>query len=170
MKKWWIIFSLLLGMWIVLLGMMLLRDEPPNGHGFAHPEYATMQQGGDPEIRHGGVLWVGWIYGGLQLAIYTMLLTTGVRNRLSATRALLGLGCVFVTVFSTILWTYAGEVETGEVGFVLGLRTSTAWMLFGMWAASLLFVATYVVKFHEWIFPAGQQQRFDEILEKYANK
>lgn len=155
---------------LALCGLLawLFAGEPPAGAaGGPHPDFATMQVGGDPS-RHETTLLPAFLFVVLQILIFAGLLFMAVGRRLSrrggalwlsiGTAALLG---AFVGLFSS----YRGFLQTGsEAALALSFPVPSAWMLYGVWIAPLVFIALYVVRFDDWILLPEDRKRFEELV------
>ena len=139
---WKLIFGLLLALCGILF-FVFLRGEAGDYHGIAHPTSQDMLIGGDGSQRlDGGLLWLGGIYGVLQLMLFVALLLPGLKKSASSANLLFYLGgFAYVAAFVAVMWTYASELKT--VGGEAGLPLSTWIALFVFWPIPYLFVATY---------------------------
>ena len=94
MKLPTILFVLLLAL-CALLGLTFVIEEVPfedvatpsgqiervySGHGVTHPRFPTMDHGGSGAERHARVLWLGWAFGVLQIALIVGCLMLGVKR------------------------------------------------------------------------------------------
>ena len=155
-----------------LMGWLFFGVEPPpNATGVVHPEFSTMQVGGDP-ARHESTLLLGWVFVALQIIFFAGLLVMAIGHRLKspsggrggyvwlglATAALLG-------VFTLLMRSYSGFMATGaETGLALSFPYPTAWMLYGVWITPLLFIALFIVRFDDWILRPEDKQRFARLV------
>ena len=170
-----VLFVLLVGMCalVVLAGLV---EEVPSQRGLAHPEFPTMALGGAPEARHGSVLWLGWAFGAIAIAIFQTLIDWSLRRdggagRPEARRAFFAGGLVLQGVFLALVLSYRGFMEDplGR-GLVLGFPAPTAWMMYGIWGVPLILVALYVWRFDSWIWSAGDEEEFHRLVKAYGDR
>ena len=161
-----VLFGLLLGMCVVM-GVALLSDPPKNNHGFAHSRFGnSMLQGGDGQLRHGSIRWLGWIYGGCQIVFYVICLLLGMREPSRCTRAFLVCGGIYLGTFCWLMLADQKYVGHLDQPLVLGFPLSTAIMVYGLWGVPLLFVGMYVVNFDRWILKPDDLQRFEDLVRQ----
>jgi hypothetical protein len=153
MKTWGLVFAIALGIAAILLAAGGL-PERLQGHSIAHPEFAGMQQSGvdaEPDAR---LLWIGWGFGALQIAMFAAVLALGARSR----RGLRGLGVpliaasvVYLAIWTALVLTYRSQLNVEDPALFLGFPAATAWMLFALWPFPLIFTLYYTVGFDRWI-------------------
>ena len=168
-----VLFVLLVGMCalVVLAGLL---EEVPSQRGLPHPDYPTMALGGAPEARHGSVLWLGWAFGAMGIAIFQGLLDWSLRRgggsgRPEARRAFLAGGLCLQAVFLALILSYRGFMEDPlGAGIVLGFPTPSAWMMYGVWGAPVILVLLYVWRFDSWIWSAGDEEEFHRLVKAYG--
>ena len=181
MKLDWIIFGLLLVM-CGSLGSLLLTPEPTvvmaageppiaAGHGIPHARIGTMLAGGDGLQRYAPIRTASWIFAVCMICFFTALLALASlkAGRSSPINWFLMIGC-------------AGQM-LGMVGMILSYESflgdatpalhgafpaPTAWMLYVLWPAPLLFVAFYVVVFDRWTFRPEDEKAFQVLLQRRA--
>lgn len=172
MKLTVLLFILLLAL-CGLYGAFLFLDAPPNASGVGHPDYSTMLVGGDPE-RHLGTLWLGWLTALLQAALFVGLLVLGIRRGARPVPGrrvfLLGLA-IYLAVFSLLFLSYrrfmaSPQDAVDEVFW--SFPAPTAWMLYGVWIAPIVFVGLYMVLFEDWIYGGAEEKKFRELLAKHG--
>lgn len=164
--------TLLLALLLALCGLysaFLFSDPPANAAGLAHPEYATMLQGGDP-LRHSGKLMLGWLVALGQASLFTGLLVLGIRRgqRPVPGRGVFLAGLVaYLAVFSLLMLSYrtfmrdpAGAADR----IFLSFPAPTAWMLYGVWIVPLVFLVLYMVLFEDWIYGPEEERKFQQLL------
>lgn len=145
----------------------------PLGHGIQHPEFSTMQVGGDGEARLGPILWVGWFFGISQIAMFVAMLALGMRKKtgLGPTKVLLLLGLViFAGIFTLLVLSYRSFMLGDNTDIVLGFPIPTAWMIYGIWLFPIFFVILYVLKFNTWYLTDADLKRFQGLLEETKRK
>ena len=135
-----------------------------NGHGVPHDRFPSMNHGGDGPTRHTPVLWLGWVFGMLQLAIVVACLMLGVQ-RAGAVRLGLGLcGLLLGGLFTMMVLSYRAYLTDATPALFFGLPAPAAWFLYGFWPAELLVVLLYVLLFSRSIVTPDQMRRFEEIV------
>ena len=157
-----LLFALLIGMCLVL-GYVLLLDEMPDGHGFNHPDYPTMQRGGDGTARHADVLWIGWALGVLQLLFFIGLLALGARSRRPQPfekRAMIAGTIIYVAFFTWMVLAYNSYAIASSPGLVFSFPLPTALMLYGVGFAPLVFIFLYMFRFTPWILDDDELETF----------
>ena len=154
--KHWIPAALLIALWVVVL-VILLTPEIPDGQGFAHSRFQAMDQGGDGAARHESLLVTGWIFGCVSIAIFVSLLAWAAAGR--AFRAdqrwaafILG-GLIYEGVFGMLCLAYRNSLTNPEAAFLGPFPAGVSWLLFGIWLSPVFFISLYVVFFHRWIMP-----------------
>lgn len=172
-------FRLLLGLLIVMwitLGAIFMTAESPGSHGMPREGFQAMLEGGPPATARIALL--GWAFGSLQIAIFITCITIGITprrkvdenvDRSTTSRGLLYAlftagSLAFVTAFTLMVWADRAAVVTGHVTYLGPFPAATTWMLFGVWAAPLLFVAAYIIGFSRWIIPDPDLARFEALV------
>jgi len=152
------------------------------GHGVPHrnPIFPDMNQGGSGQQRHASVLLGGWLFGALQIALFTGLLAwsaglpAAAQSQQSAARQshswlLPGLfvfgGLVFEVVFALLCRSYqVSMLDPANTQFLGSFPEATTWLLFGIWFAPGVFVALYVLFFDRWIFSPQAETQFAALV------
>ena len=134
------------------------------GHGVTHPEFASMDHGGPGAERHGPVLWLAWTFGLLQLALIVGCLMLGLRPAGRARYRLTACGVLLGVLFTLMVATYRGYLDTAAPLPFLALPAPTAWFLYGFWPAQFLVVALYARVFSRAVMTSEQSARFRTIL------
>ena len=65
---------------LAVIGIAALVPEIPGVYGSPHPDFPGMLQGGPGPERHDGLLWIGWLFGLLQIALFVTLMILGARR------------------------------------------------------------------------------------------
>ena len=167
MKLPWVFFALLLAM-CFLVGYVFTVEESTLGHGFTHPEFGTMQRGGDGVERHAEVLWCGWLFGVLEISVFVAMLALGLRHRgelLERKWPLLFGLLLYMGVFTLIILTYQAYAAADSRPLFLSLPAPSAWMLYGLWGVPLYFHGLYVLFFDRWVLKGEDLDRFRQIVE-----
>lgn len=148
-----------LALMLVLIGVLALgvlvvaRPPAPNQGGVPHPEFATMQAGGDAD-RHSDLLLPVWGMGALIVTLFVGLLRLGLgtsAGRGAASRWLWAGWALYLGVWSALVWTYAGDMGRADLVLFGSFPPASAWMLYGLWPAPLLLLILYVVNFDRWV-------------------
>ena len=152
------------------------------GHGVPHRNtiFQDMNQGGSGQQRHASVLLGGWLFGALQIALFTGLLAwsaglpAAAHPQQSAARQshswlLPGLfvfgGLVFEVVFALLCRSYQiSMLDPANTRFLGSFPEATTWLLFGIWFAPGVFVALYVLFFDRWIFSPQAETQFAALV------
>ena len=161
------IFAILVALCGVVLVLATLH-EPPDSRGIDHPEFETMRQGGSTE-RHDSVVFWGWLYGTLSIALFVAVMALGLRRRgrlpPGSRRALwTGLG-LYSLVFVLLVLSYRGYVEPGADRALFGsFPRPTAWMLYGLWPVPLVFALLYMKNFDRWVISEDEVAEFEQLV------
>ncbi len=169
MRSYQLLFALLILMCGVVLFVATL-DEVPSQRGLAHPDFATMQQGGDPAARHSEVLWVAWSFGALVIAFFIALIDVslargGKSGPIAARRTVWICGGVLELIFLALVLSYSSFMVDPLQDSVLFFPKPTAWMMYGIWGFPMVFVLLYILRFEQWILSPADEAEF-AILEK----
>lgn len=136
-------------------------------HGFPHPQFATMQQGGDGAVRHGRILWFGLAFGLLQVVLFVCLIALGGRRDGQLGPLTIPLvigGILYAGAFTAMVITYRGYMSAVEPEMFGALPLPTAWMIYGVWPVPIVFMLIYMLTFDIWIYRPDDQQRLEGIL------
>jgi hypothetical protein len=182
MKLPHLLFAILLAMCALIATVFVIGESPvvevispetgetsqtPLGHGFTHPEFATMQRGGSGAARHERILWFGCAFGLLQILFFVCLLAYGGQRqgRLGPLKVPLMIGGIaYAATFTSLVYTYQGYMLEQTHAMFLSLPVPTAWMVYGLWLVPLVFMFLYMFIFDSWIFRQADIARFEEIL------
>lgn len=182
MKLPWIIFGLLLMMCGAMVSLFVTpeptivihegEDPVPSGHGIPHPQIGTMLVGGDSLARYAPIRPATWIFALSMVCFFTSLLALASlkEGRFSKLNWLLFAG-LSVQMFAMVgmLVSYESYIGDATVRLYGGFPTPTAWMLYALWPAPLLFVVFYVAAFDRWTFRPEDEKAFKEILQRRAH-
>ena len=178
----WTIVGLLTLMWAVVVSI-LLTPEIPNGHGFEHPRFQAMDQGGDGAERHDSIFVAGWMFGSVLIALFVALLAWGtvvppgqedapqpnqVKPDLRLAALILG-GLLYEGVFAAVCLAYRDSLTAAKVTFLGPFPAGVSWILFGVWLIPGIFVVFYVVFFYRWILPPQSLQNFAAIVHRVVD-
>lgn len=166
MRLSWVLFFLLVAMCSSVVYVFTLQ-EVPDGHGFSHSKYETMQSGGDGAERHFSILRIAWWLGSLMIAFFVGLLALGMRRKGRLGRRkwafLLGLG-LYLAVFALMVSAYRGYAESETHALFLSFPGPSAWMLYALWPVPLYFVVTYMFFFDHWVLKEEDLKRFHQLV------
>lgn len=161
---YWLLFGLLLAI-LITLGIFLSSPVPDAASGATHPTFPSMSEGGTSE-RHEGRLWLGWIYGSLQIVLYTFCVFFVVSKAKSGRVWILISGVIYLSVFAALILNYRNGLENAS--FSLGFPFPTSLLIFGMWPVAALFALLYVVGYSSWIYSLDDARRFEALKKRYA--
>ena len=152
------------------------------GHGVPHRDakFQDMNQGGSGQQRHASVLLGGWLFGALQIALFTGLLAWSAglprAGQVQPTDSrqtypwllwslfLFG-GLLFEGVFALLCRSYqVSLLDPANTRFLGSFPEATTWLLFGIWFAPGVFVALYVLFFDRWILTPQAEARFAALM------
>lgn len=183
MKLPWFLFLLCLAMCGVVGYLCFFVEEEPYeevaggkvylGHGFTHPEYPSMQRGGPGAARHAKLLWLGWLYGILQIAFLVSCLALAQRKQGKLgpmVKPILAGGFLFALLFTFFILSYRAYMNEETHSFFLAQVKPTAWMLYGIWGFPVYFIFLYILTFKRWFLTDEDLERFKKIVaEKRRN-
>ena len=158
------LFALLIGMCLVL-GIVLMTEEPEGAAGIAHPDYNSMLRGGDGATRLAPVKWVAWLLGLLQIAFFIALLAFGSwkKKAFVTERRVLWIGAlIYAAFYLAMVVAYDAYAASGSSGLVLSFPPPTALMLYGVGFAPAIFIALYMLRFTPWILDDDEVRDFLE--------
>ena len=165
MDRAWIIFGILISLCCVT-GVMMFFDPAENSHGVVHPQYSSMQIGGDTERHNGSILFLGWLFGTLQILFFVSLLTFGIhRDRLRPAVFIQG-GLSFLFVFTMIIIIYQLSLGDAPPQITGGLPLPSALMVYGLAGTPLIFTVLYIMKFDTWILTPEDLLKFQSIMDR----
>jgi hypothetical protein len=172
MKIWGLVFAIALGIATLLLATTNV-PERLQGHSIAHPEFAGMQQSGADAKPDTDLLWIGWSFGALQIALFTAMLALGARSR----SGLRGLGLpltaglvVHLAIWTALVLTYRTQLNAEDPALFLGFPASTAWMLFALWPCPVIFIFYYVFGFDRWIATPEDLAELERTLARLRDE
>ena len=171
MRLTWCLFALLVAMCVVLT-VTLTVPESDVGHGFEHPEYSRsqqgMQQGGSGLERHSRVLWLGWLFGILEISLFVCCLALGAskRGRVGKLAWPLAIGLVlFLSAYTAMIFVYREYMGETSHSLVLSFPAPTAVMLFVLWPLPAYFTLVYILNFDRCIMTPEDTEKFRKILQ-----
>ncbi len=165
MKLPWILFALLLVL-CVIVAIAMAIPEPPGGYSSEHPTYKSMHSSNDGGGRHARILWVGAIWGVVQITFIVSCLALGMANRgrLGNRKWVFILGLlIWQTIFVLLVISY-GQYTEGSRELYLSFPAPTALLLYGLWPLPIFFVIVYIVSFRRWVINRDGLEKFEEIV------
>lgn len=166
----------LICIFLLIILFLFFTGPPSNVTGQPHPDFETMLSGGDSLSTTSTTHILGYLFGLCTVMTLCVFLIQGAirKNSLEAIRPwLLFSSLVYIVVYTLTFLSDTNYVATGHTDFFNGWPLPTAWMIFGMWAAPVLFVCIYVFKFRDWILPVEDEERFYDLVaerKKRQNK
>ena len=166
MRLFRLFFVLLLGFLLLIVALWQI-PEPNNTTGFQHPKYETMIKSGENQINNPHVKWLGFGFGLFTVGVLCFCLFIAARKdgKLGSVKYWLIFGTiVYFTVYCLMILSYWNYVEGNNTESYFGyFPAPTAWMMYAMFFAPLIFVFTYVFGFNKWILTEEDLARFHEI-------
>lgn len=157
-----LILALALGL-MVILATAMLRTPATTAQGVAHPEFTSMNQGGQRE-RHNGLRWIATAYGAIQFLLFATLISVGIGgNHKPVSVAVVSL--LMILSFAALM-VIDGR---GSGGFLFGFPIATV-MVGTVWAIPWLYVLLYVANFRRWIYGPDQKEQFAAIKRRFADE
>ncbi len=163
------LFTLVLALGAVVLAIALWGTD---SHPTAHPEFATMTQGGSGLARHDDLtLTLGWLFGTVILLTFGALMAFGARRRVGGQDTLDGLGRYLLGGIAAhwVVWTglvlaYRAYLHDPSARLFFAFPAPTAIMLYLMLPVPLVFVAFFVLGFRRWVLTAEEQAAYERLL------
>lgn len=155
---------------IILISVLLIIvavSPVPSNISSAHPTIVDMKVGGDgaKRLEHIGTT-AYWLQNAV-LLLSVLFISLGVkeRNRTKSYWAcLIAIALAMIGVWYNIYVGHQTFLITGETGYFLGFPTSTAWMIYGIWASAALLTLLYVIGFRRFIYTHEDERAFEELL------
>jgi hypothetical protein len=170
-----------LGLSLVLLAMFVVEERPsvestdaagnPTtvylGHGQVHPEHELMLIGGSGADRGEAIWGLGFVYGALQLVFFTCCLLLGVRRNGTVGRAgwFIGAGAgIYLAVFAALMLSYRNYMAADALSTFGAVPGPTAWMLYAVGLAPLVFLFVFVLGFRQYIWDDESERALQRIV------
>ncbi len=164
MHRPWFLFALLIAIGLLTISLFFIAE---TGQPGPHPEFSTMQRGGDGAVRHGHVFWIGAAMGILMVVFICACLALGMSRNGKAGPARLPMllsTAPFVLIFVGLFTSYREFMTAGGGPLVWGLPAPTAWMLYGAWMFPLVFVVVFLIYFDRWFVRPADLERLRKAV------
>ena len=158
---------------LMVIGIATLVPESPGVYGSPHPDFPGMLHGGPGPERHDGILWIGWMFGLLQIALFVTLMIIGARRAgrpRGATAPLLLCGVIQAAVWTSIVLTYRGSIQDGAGPFILAFPIPSAILLYVLWPLMGLFTLCFVIGFKRWVLSDEDLAAFERLAAERARR
>jgi hypothetical protein len=137
------------------------------GHGQPHPEFGTLLVGGPGAERVDAVFGLAVLFGALQIALFVCCMLLGVRRNGRtgpAGRFIVAGGVVYLLAYAGLMYAYRGYIEGGSLEAFWSFPEPTAWMLYALAPAPLLFLLIFVLGFRRFIWDEDSEQALKQIV------
>lgn len=174
------LMGILIAMCVVFVAV-IATEEIPDGHGFTHPELnphledhpeaaVAMQKGGPGWERHERILWLGLIFGLLEIVFFVACLCMGA-SRMGELPAkvkwpMLGGLIAFMASFIALVFAYRGYANDETPALFLAFPAPTAFMLYAIWPVPLFFMFFFIMIYDRWILTPEDLEKFKKIVEE----
>lgn len=145
----------------ISLILLLVQAEGESGHGKTHPDFASMNQGGDVS-RHEGKLILGWLFGSSQFVLYTLWLSTAVKGN-KGSRLLNIVGLLTIAIYTLVLLSYRHALFGDAI--IAGFPVVSTLAFYGVWLATGGFLVLYLVHYPNWIYGPKEAAQFEALLQ-----
>ena len=162
-------FIVLLFFAVVLVALWLVAP-PPAATGMVHPDFPSMQRGGESQSSLPGPRLLSSLFGLLVIGLFALSMAAGYRRkeRLGGVKYWLLAGFAgYVMVYSGMVVSYWKYIEQQtQTVYLGGVPAPTAWMLYGMWLFPFLFTILYSCNFDRWVITPEDLERFRQLVEE----
>jgi len=166
------VLALLLIVAASILAVFLI-DQPEAATGLAHDTFAGMRVGGDGAARFVASGPIALVMFSAMFVLFAVLLYMGIsphrRSREVRIWITAGTGA-FLLVWWGMYGTYSAYLESGEFSMLLGFPLPTAFMVFGLWLAGIIYVIGYVVGFRRFVFTQEDEEAYEELLRRFGQR
>ena len=162
---------LLVGLLVVLgavIWLAVIDTGQVIAESIAHPSVDGTRVGSDAAARYYTVRWsVMWLHFG-SLSVLSSLIALSLSKRLN--KSWLSACLIGITLLGFFVWfqinaSYTAYFSSGVVSYFMGFLLPTAWTVYCVWCAGLLFTALYVVAFDQIIYTRSDKREFEALLE-----
>ncbi|MEM1228056.1 MAG: hypothetical protein AAGJ40_20390 [Planctomycetota bacterium] len=125
-----------------------------------HPQIETMEIGGSRAVEDAQHWWLGLGFGLVTILTLVATLLFAARDgqhAKSLSRAVVAGGFMYVAVFVGMMVSYR-QYTAGKPMTLGPFAAPTTWMVFGLWAVPMIFVAIYCVNFNAWFAADSETQ------------
>ncbi len=168
MKLGKLVYGLFLAIGICVAAAFFVSDGTFN-HGQPHSHHQDMNQGGEGDRHaHGHTLWLGEVWGGLQIILFVALLSFGLRRKMKQCLAFALVGLAYLGIFVCMCLAYRHSIGPGagdDPSIFLGLPVPAAWMIYGLGGIPLVFAALYSLNFDRWVLAPEAHRAFLDAVE-----
>jgi hypothetical protein len=162
-----LVLGALLAIATVFLVLMLLPEGETAGPS-PHPRFPAMLVGGDAAAAR-SILGIGWLFGALQVLLFSALVALGAGRRAlqrGLLRPLASWTVIYLFTWTFLLASYRGWIAGASEPSLLGLPLPTVMMLFVLWPLPTFYVVFYVRGFERWVFDDEDAARLREIVRR----
>lgn len=152
---------------LIIICFLFFTTPPTFVTGQPHDVYKTMLRGGESMSTSSVTNVLAYLFGLMATGTLCLFLIVGAirKGRLDGIRPWLILASlVYLIVFTLTYLSDVHYVASEHSRFFLGWPVPTAWMIYAMWSAPLLFMFIYVFKFRDWILTEEDESRFSELV------
>jgi len=161
----------MLGAVVLSAGLLLIAaglGEADAERSRLHPDVPGMMHGGASAARTGAVLWIGALFGLVQIGFFGLCFALGMRGWAGlgpVRRPLLAGMTGFALVWLALVVSYLGyAADPAGTPRWLGFPLPTAILLFGFWPFPVVFVGIYLRYFDQVVLDPARLARFRERL------
>lgn len=148
----------------LIIGAAYFMPDLSTVQGSIHPEFASMQRGG--EATTGSTLWIGWGFGIAAVVLIFSMLSLGVARKRSFRGAgwpLIGSFLASIATWTGVIYAYGGFVSNPQQDLLFGWPLPTGLMLFVMLPAMFLVNVVFVVFFPKSILTDEDLRKYDQL-------
>jgi len=171
-----LVFRILMTLSLVLLlviAVAFLLPGATDPTAVPHPEIPLILQSTAGSAVDVFTPWIGFVLELLMVSIIAVCVWIGLRKNGKTTTlnrwmggAFVVYALLFLVMSITDIWYMQGE----KAHFFGGFPVPTAWMIYGIWTFSLVFVAFYASMFNRDILTEADMERFHELVQGMDRK
>lgn len=138
---------------LLLLGVALASYETTASLPATHPQYATIQIGGQRSVDDAANKGLGFVFGLLIVGLLTAFLffaADHARHAWSLRKAIFAGGLLYASAYAAMMFVLGAQTAEGRPLAWSGFPPATVLMLFGVWFTPLVFTAIYCLGFGRW--------------------
>jgi len=155
-----LLFALVIAL-AVLFVVLALLPEGGATRATPHPVFPGMLVGGDGSYGR-VVLVLAWLFGALQVLLYSTLVALGAGQRAAGRgflKPLIRWTIVYLFAWTFMIAAYRGWIAGTSEPSLLGLPLPTVMLLAVMWPLPTFYVVLYVRGFRRWVFDDADAAR-----------